>query len=91
MLRVVLTQLGLFLLPFMLYGLWLMVRRRAVRSSMNVRVLFISAMAGAILSLGFLILFGEGQSAPPGWKYVPPHMEGETYVPGRFLPPDQAQ
>lgn len=91
MIRVVLPELGLFLLPFALFGLWLMVRRQSVRSGMNLRVVFITAMLGAILSVGFLFLFGEGDTAPPGWKYVPPHMEGETYVPGKFLPPDQVK
>ncbi|GGE39995.1 hypothetical protein GCM10007276_16650 [Agaricicola taiwanensis] len=88
MLRVVLIQLALFLLPFAVFVLWRLLRRRQMRDGMNVKVLFFSAMAGAVLSIAFLIVFGQGDAAPPGARYVPPHMENGTYVPGRFLPPE---
>lgn len=89
MIRVILTELTLFLAPFAFYGIYLAVRGRRPQWSMDRRAagrVFGLAMAGAVLAVGFLLLFGEQRSAPPGSRYIPPHMEDGVYVPGRFVP-----
>jgi hypothetical protein len=89
MIRVVLTQLALFLLPLALYAGWLFLRRKSLSAGLDVRAIFWAAMLGVVISVGFLVAFGQRDTAPPGSRYVPPHMEDGTYVPGHFLPPEK--
>ncbi|MCG6204888.1 DUF6111 family protein [Rhodopseudomonas sp. HC1] len=84
MIRAVLTEVGIFLIPFILYAAYLMIIRAAVlhRSSWPLRVvgwLLLSALALVIVSLLLLVHYS---GAPPGATYVPAHIEDGRLVPG---------
>ncbi|NEW86704.1 MULTISPECIES: DUF6111 family protein [Rhodopseudomonas] len=84
MIRVVLTELAIFLIPFVLYAVFLIATRSAMlqRSSWPLRVvgwLVASALVLVILSLLLLVHYS---GAPPGSTYVPAHLENGRLVPG---------
>jgi hypothetical protein len=75
----------LFLLPFVLYGAWLGMRRLrgtggAVPSG-PLPWLIAAALGLALVGLGIL---GHLGGAPPGARYVPPHEVDGRIVPGHF-------
>ena len=84
MIRVVLQEVALFLVPFALYALLLTLRQEKVmdaerwsRAGMTLTVLGLALAIGGLLYLG---LFGETHQG----AYVPPHMENGKPVPGGF-------
>ena len=84
MIRPVLTELALFLVPFALYALFLWATRARVfdleRWSVNTLVwLTISAL---VLMLGSFLVFAQFTGAPRGSTYIPAHMENGKFVPG---------
>ena len=84
MIRVVMQELALFVLPFVLYALLLILKREQVLdiehwSRASVRL----AAAGLALAIGGLVLFGAFGETHRG-AYVPPHMENGRPVPGGF-------
>jgi hypothetical protein len=91
MIRVALIELSLFLVPFALYAAYLALRRKGTFAWDKALLwpVFGLTTAGALLAIGFLVLFGEINSAPPDMRYVPPHMENGTYVPGTFKPREE--
>ncbi|MBI5130049.1 MAG: hypothetical protein HZA66_11460 [Rhodopseudomonas palustris] len=84
MIRAILTEVAVFLIPFVLYAAFLVITRSALmhRSSWPLRVvgwLLLSALALVILSLLLLVHYS---GAPPGTTYVPAHIEDGRLVPG---------
>lgn len=84
MIRAILTEVAVFLIPFVLYAAFLVVTRSALmhRSSWPLRVvgwLLLSALALVIVSLLLLVHYS---GAPPGTTYVPAHIEDGRLVPG---------
>jgi hypothetical protein len=84
MIRPLLTEIALFLTPFVLYALYLWATRAGVfdASSWDVRTvswLTMVAFVFMIISFVFLAQFG---GSPPGSTYVPAHMEDGRLVPG---------
>ena len=84
MIRPVLTELALFLVPFVLYALFLWATRARVldidRWSLNTFVwLTISAL---VLMFGSFLVFAQFSGAPRGSTYIPAHMENGKFVPG---------
>jgi hypothetical protein len=77
MLRVL--EIGLFLLPFAGYALWLWLGREYTRQMLwgTVGLMLATVMMAAWLELT--------QAVPPEMVYVPPHMEGDRVVPGRAV------
>jgi heme/copper-type cytochrome/quinol oxidase subunit 3 len=84
MIRPVLTELALFLTPFVIYAAFLMVTRRGAwqPSAWTLRRLALLAIASLVLVLGSLLLLAQFSVAPPGSTYVPAHIEGGKFVPG---------
>ena len=89
MLRVILQQLALFLLPiavYVAYALW--ARRRAHRLGVEAADLrsgpwFWLIIGGLALSIvGFVVLASVGYG--PDSHYVPPHIENGRIVPGQL-------
>jgi hypothetical protein len=85
MIRPVLTELALFLAPFALYALYLIVTRAGVadRDSWSWRIigwLTIAALLSVVLS--FIVLAQFSGSAPHS-TYEPAHIEDGRLVPGR--------
>jgi hypothetical protein len=84
MIRPLLTEISLFIAPFVLYALFLWATREGVLdvsawSLPRLMWLTISALVLVITSFLFLAQFG---GAPPGSTYVPAHMENGRLVPG---------
>jgi hypothetical protein len=85
MVRAVLEPLALFLSPFFVFGIYLVLRARyplAVEHWTRGRVSTLTLIGLAIAALG---LFVFGLSAPRGrGVYVPAHVENGVLVPGRI-------
>jgi hypothetical protein len=84
MIRAVLTEVGIFLIPFVLYAAYLMVIRSAVlhRSSWPLRVVGWLLLSALVLVIVSLLLLVHYSGAPPGATYVPAHIEDGRLVPG---------
>jgi hypothetical protein len=83
MTRAFLEELLLFLLPFFLFALWLMLQRRSPlrRVHWDGRVPWL-VIGGLALTIGWLAW--TGLTAPRGTgAYIPAHMENGKFVPGK--------
>jgi hypothetical protein len=85
MLRAVLEPLALFLSPFIVFAIYLIVRLRyplAVEHWTRGRVSTLTLLGLAIAVIGMFVF---GLSAPRGrGVYVPAHIENGVLVPGRI-------
>jgi hypothetical protein len=84
MIRPVLTELALFLTPFVLYAIFLWATRAGVldpKSWTLSRIAWL-LMAALVLMLGSFIVLAQWGGAPPGSTYVPAHTEDGKFVPG---------
>ncbi|WP_375458152.1 DUF6111 family protein [uncultured Enterovirga sp.] len=84
MIRVLIEELALFLVPFLLFAVMLVLTRRrvlAIDSWSRSFTWLVLAGLGIVVG-GFLLtgIFAERQTGP----YVPPHMEDGRPVPGGF-------
>jgi hypothetical protein len=85
MIRPVLTELGLFLAPFVAYALYLWATRAGVLDKAHwawsrVSWLLIAAL---VLTIGSLVTLAEFSGSPPGKSYTPAHVENGVLVPGQ--------
>ena len=85
MIRPVLTELVLFLAPFVAYAvfLWLTKTSMLDRVHWPPKVLATLAIVSLVLMLGSFVVLAEFFGAPPGSTYVPAHTENGRFVPGR--------
>ena len=83
MIRPIATEIGLFLIPFVLYALFLLATRAGVvePESWTVRRLAGLVIASLILMAGSFIVLAQIGGSPPGSTYVPAHIEGGKFVP----------
>jgi len=84
MIRPVLTEVVLFLVPFVLYAVFLLAMRRRLFDPEHwpwSRIASL-AIAALLLMLGSFIYFANHSGAPVGSKYVPAHVEDGKFVPG---------
>ena len=87
MIRPVLTEIALFIAPFVIYAAFLIASRGGLleKTSWNFRILFWLTGIGLVLMIGsFVFLVYQHPGQPPGSVYVPPHMEDGKLVPGQF-------
>ncbi|MFK4489106.1 DUF6111 family protein [Bradyrhizobium sp. USDA 336] len=84
MIRTVLTEIGIFLIPFAVYALFLAASRSGVfaRSSWPVAIVARLALVAIVLVIAGLIGLAEFSGAPPDSTYVPAHIEDGKLVPG---------
>lgn len=84
MIRPVLTEVAIFLIPFVLYALFLLASRSGVFTSTSwpQRVVLRLTVAALLLTIASLVLLANFSGAPPGSTYVPAHMENGKLVPG---------
>jgi hypothetical protein len=84
MIRPVLTEIGIFLIPFAVYALFLLASRSAVMapSSWPVRMVARLVLGSLLLVVISFILLAHFSGAPPRSTYVPAHMENGKFVPG---------
>ncbi len=85
MIRPLATEIILFLLPFVLYGIFLWATKAGVMhpDSWPLSRILLLVMAALVLVIGSFIYFANYTGAPPGSTYVPAHMENGKFVPGQ--------
>lgn len=84
MIRPALTEIGLFLAPFILYGVFLAVTNASVLQAKawpRQRVAMLLIVSLVLVIASFLAL-AQFSGAPPGSTYVPAHIENGKLVPG---------
>lgn len=84
MIRPVLTEIGIFLIPFAVYALFLVATRSGVFDQASwpaslVAKLVLGSLLLVIISFVFL---AEFSGAPPESTYTPAHMEDGHLIPG---------
>ena len=85
MIRPVLTEIGLFLTPFVIYAVFLILTRSEVihADAWTMRRVASLVIASLVLVVGSFFFLAQFSGAPPGSTYVPAHIENGTLVPGR--------
>lgn len=84
MIRPVLTEIGIFLIPFAVYALFLAATRSGLfaRSSWPVTVVARLALVAIVLVISGLIGLAHFSGAAPDSTYIPAHIENGKLVPG---------
>ena len=84
MIRPALTEIGIFLIPFAVYALFLVASRSGllIRSSWPVIVVGRLLLGSLLLVVLSLVLLAQFTGAPPHSTYVPAHLENGKLVPG---------
>ena len=85
MIRPAFTEMALFLLPFVLYAVFLWATKTGVMEpdSWPVSRLVWLTIVALVLVIGSFIYFANYTGAPPGSRYVPAHIEDGKFVPGQ--------
>ena len=84
MIRPIATEVVLFLVPFVVYAVFLLATRTGVFLPKAWTLPRIAGLliASLILMAGSFFALAEFSGAPPGSTYVPAHIEGGKFVPG---------
>jgi membrane-associated phospholipid phosphatase len=73
-----LSELALFVSPFLLFGVWRLAAAYGFPSGTAV----VLAAGALLVMLGMLMWVGEERALPPGAAYVPARLEHGRIVPG---------
>ncbi len=84
MIRPALTEIGIFLIPFAVYALFLVLTRSGLltRTSWPVKVVGRLLVGSLLLVVLSLVLLAQFSGAPPRSTYIPAHIENGKLVPG---------
>lgn len=84
MIRPVLTEVSIFLIPFALYALFLIATKNGitVKASWSMPVVIRLAIAASLLVIVSLVLLAQFSGASPDATYVPAHIENGRLIPG---------
>jgi len=84
MIRPVLTEVGIFLIPFVVYAVFLIATRSGVlaQSSWPVHLLAKLVLGSLLLVVISFVLLAHFSGASPTSTYVPAHVENGRLVPG---------
>ena len=84
MIRPALTEIGIFLIPFAVYALFLVASRSGLMavSSWPVIVIARLLLGSLLLVVLSLVLLAQFSGAAPHSTYVPAHVENGKLVPG---------
>ena len=84
MIRAVLTEIGIFLIPFAVYALFVIATRADVLhpSSWPLRIVLRLVVIAFLMVIASLLLLAHFSGAPPGSTYTPAHIENGKLVPG---------
>ncbi|WFU26632.1 DUF6111 family protein [Bradyrhizobium sp. CB1717] len=84
MIRAVLTEIGIFLIPFAVYALFLAATRSGlfVQTSWPVTIVARLVLVALALVIAGLIGLAHYSGAGPDSTYVPAHIENGKFVPG---------
>lgn len=85
MFRPVLTEIALFLAPFLVYAVFVWATRGKVFVSAHwpVRHVIALTVVAVVLTVGTFAVLTHFSGAPPGSSYEPAHIENGKLVPGR--------
>ena len=88
MIRPVLTEIGIFLIPFAVYALFLVATRSGVlaQSSWPAHLVAKLVLGSLLLVIVSFILLAHFTGAPPDSTYIPAHIENGKFVPGTERP-----
>ena len=84
MIRPVLTEVGIFLIPFVAYALFLFATRSGVfvQASWPAHLVAKLVFGSLLLVVVSFMLLAHYSGAPPNSTYVPAHLENGRLVPG---------
>ena len=84
MIRPVLTEVGIFLIPFAAYAMFLIATRSGVMaaSSWPAHLLAKLVLGSLLLVVVSFVLLAHFSGAPPESTYIPAHIENGKFVPG---------
>jgi hypothetical protein len=84
MIRPALTEIGIFLVPFAVYALFLIATRSGllVQASWPIQSVAKLALASLVLIVLSLILLARFSGGSPNSTYIPAHIENGKLVPG---------
>jgi hypothetical protein len=84
MIRPVLTEIGLFLTPFVIYAALLLATRAGVLHPLawTLRRIAGLVIVSLMLMIASFLILAQFSGAPPGSTYVPAHVENGKFVPG---------
>jgi hypothetical protein len=84
MIRPIATEIGLFLVPFVLYAVFLLATRAGVQQpdAWTLRRVASLVIASLVLMGASFVVLAQFSGAPPGSAYVPAHIEDGKFVPG---------
>ena len=84
MIRPAFTEIGVFLIPFAVYALFLVATRSGLllQSSWPVHVIARLALGALLLVVVSFVLLAHFSGAAPNSTYVPAHMENGKFIPG---------
>jgi hypothetical protein len=84
MIRPALTEIGIFLIPFAVYALFLVATRSGliVQSSWPFHMIAKLAIGALLLVIVSLVMLANFSGVPPHSTYVPAHIENGRLVPG---------
>jgi Family of unknown function (DUF6111) len=84
MIRPALTEIGIFLIPFAVYALFLIATRSglAAKASWPLQLVAKLLLVSLLLVAASLIMLAQFSGAPPHSTYVPAHVENGKLVPG---------
>lgn len=84
MIRTVLTETAIFLIPFAVYVVFLLANRSGLLlpASWPLHLIAKLLLASLLLVIASLVLLAEFSGAPPHSTYIPAHIENGKLVPG---------
>ena len=84
MIRPILTEIGIFLIPFAVYALFLVATRSGVfvTSSWPAHLVAKLVLASLLLVIISLVMLAQFSGAPPNSTYIPAHLENGKLVHG---------
>jgi uncharacterized protein DUF6111 len=84
MIRPVLTEVGIFLIPFAVYAMFLIATRSGVLASASWPAHLVAklVLGSLLLVVVSFVLLAHFSGAPPNSTYIPAHIENGKFVPG---------
>jgi hypothetical protein len=84
MIRPAFTEVGIFLIPFVVYTLFLLATRSGllIQASWPVHIIAKLALGSLVLVLISLVLLAHFSGGSPNSTYIPAHIENGKLVPG---------
>lgn len=84
MIRPALTEIGIFLIPFALYAMLLLVTRSGLLlpASWPIHLLARLLLGSVLLVIASFVLLADFSGAPPNSTYIPAHLVNGRLVPG---------